>query len=85
MLEFRDRAGQLVRTAQQIASLRGAVQEAAVLAQSSATLIETGYDNWNNGITFYTLTIEVPISVYAELDETRTSIEKSIHRRVSEL
>jgi hypothetical protein len=85
MPEFRDRAGQLVRTAQQIASLRGAVQEASVLAQSSATLIETGYDNWNNGITFYTLTLEVPIPAYVELDEGRTAIEKSIHRRVSEL
>ena len=57
MPEFRDRAGQLTRTAQQIASLRGATQEAALLAQSSATLIETGYDNWNDGTTFYTLTL----------------------------
>ena len=85
MPEFRDRAVQLVRTAQRIASLRGAVQEASVLAQSSATLIETGYDSWNDGIVFYTLTLEVPIPVYVELDKGRTAIEKSIHRRILEL
>ena len=85
MAEFRDRAGQLVRTAQQIANLRGATQEAAVLAQSSATLIETGYDNWNDGTTFYTLTLEVPIPLYVQLEERRAALEKSIHQLISDL
>jgi hypothetical protein len=85
MAEFRERAGQLVRTAQRIANLRGATQEAAVLAQSSATLIETGYDNWNGGTTFYTLTLEVPIPLYAQLEEERAALEKAIQQRISDL
>src|SRR5208283_2782050 len=85
MPDFRDRAAQLTRTDQQIASLRGATQEAVVLAQASASLIETGYDNWNGGTTFYTLTLEVPIPLYASLEDQRATLEKSIHGRMSDL
>jgi TIR domain len=85
MTEFRDRAVPLVRTARQIAHLRGATEEAAVLAQSAASLIETGYDNWNGGTTFYTLTLEVPIPLYAEIEDRRAAVEKSIHQRMSDL
>ena len=84
-MEFRDRATQFIRTLQQIAALRGARQEAEVLAQASASLIETGYDNWNNGVTYYTLTLEVPIKLYAQLDDQRDALEKSIQKRMSEL
>jgi hypothetical protein len=85
MPEFRDKASQLVRTAQRIASLRGASEEGAVLAQSEPTLIETGYDNWASGTTFYTLTLEIPIELYVRLEEQRDALEKSIGGRMSEL
>jgi hypothetical protein len=85
MAEFRDRAGSLVRTARQIAHLRGATQEAVVLAQSSASLIETGYDNWNAGTTLYTLTLEVPIPLYAQIEDERAALENSIRQRISDL
>lgn len=85
MPEFRDIASQFVRTAQRIANLRGATQEAAVLAQSTPRLIETGYDNFGGGTTFYTLTLEIPIELYVRLEEQRDALEKSIGERMSQL
>lgn len=82
MAEFRERAGSLIRTAQQIAQLRGAMEEAQVLAQSAPTLIETGYDNYDE-TTYYTLTLEIPIPLYAQLEDQRADLEQAIKQRVS--
>lgn len=85
MAHFRERAGQLVRTAKHIAELRGADSEASVLAQSSASLIESHFDNWNGGTDYYTLTLEIPVAVYARIEDERERIESGILRRVSDL
>lgn len=85
MAHFRERAGQLARTAKQIAELRGAAEEASLLAQASASLIETGYDNWNGGTDYFTFTLEVPVVVYARIEDDREVLEKAILRRVSDL
>lgn len=85
MTEFRERAKQLARTAQRIADLRGATLEASVLAQAKASLIETGYDDFRGGVDFYTLTLEVPVDVYASLEDQRSALEASILARVTDL
>lgn len=85
MASFRERAGQIVRTAKKIAELRGATAEALLLSQASASLIETGYDNWNGGTDFYTLTLEVPVAVYAKVEDEREDLEKAVLRRVVDL
>lgn len=82
---FRDRAGELVRTAKRIAELRGASSEALLLAQATAGLIEAGYDSWNGGVDHYILTLEVPVAVYARIEDEREDLEASIYRRVSDL
>ncbi len=71
-------------TAAQVARLQGAALEATVLEAATASLIETGYDNWNGGTTFYTLMLEVPIPAYAALQDPEAT-EKAIHKRVSQL
>jgi len=86
MPEFRDRAQQFVVTAQRIASLRGGTEEATILAQAKAQLIETGYDNWNGGINLFTLTLEIPIPAYAAVEEgARKRLERTILSRVQDL
>jgi hypothetical protein len=83
MAELSERAGSIVATAAQLAQLQGASLEATVLQQARASLVETGYDGWNGGTTFFTLMLEVPIATYAAVDEKREELEKSILRRVS--
>jgi hypothetical protein len=85
MATFAEKAPQLVATAAQIAKIQGAGIECTVLEQATASLIETGYDNWNGGTDLFTLMLEVPIPTYAAIDDRRDELEQSIHRRVSQL
>lgn len=77
MPSFENQAPSLAATAAEIASLRGASDEARLLRDAKATLVQTGHDNWDGGIDIYALMLEIPIPVYANLEETRSKIEKS--------
>ena len=85
MATFQERAGKITATAAQIAKLQGASIEATVLEKAKSSLLETGYDNWGGGTTFFTLMLEVPIPTYATIDDQREELEKSIRRRVSQI
>jgi hypothetical protein len=85
MTEFRDSAKVLAATAMRLAHIKGATTEAALLGQARAGLIETGYDNWNGGTDFYTLTLEIPIEAYARVESERERLEASILKRVQDL
>jgi hypothetical protein len=85
MTSFPERAGRIAATAAQIASLQSAKLETTVLQQARASLLETGYDNWNEGTTFFTLMLVVPIPTYAAIESQRQELERSIQKRVSEV
>src|SRR5262249_7501216 len=74
-----------VATAAQLARIKGDTLETTVLERASVSLLETGYDNWGNGTTFYTLTLTVPIPTYAAVEERRDTLEKAILRRLQEI
>lgn len=82
---FPERAGQIARTAQEIAKLQGASLEATVLGQAAASLVETGYDNWNAGTNLFTLMLEVPVPAYAAIGDQCAELEHSIQQRVSQV
>ena len=56
-----------------------------VLANSTASLEQTGYDNWNGGTYFHTLTLRVPADLYAQLGNGREKVEGEFLRRLGEL
>lgn len=85
MTTFADRAGKIAATAAQIAKLQGASVEATVLQNATASLVETGYDNLNEGTSFFTLMLEVPIPTYAAIDDERDQLERAILRRVQQI
>jgi hypothetical protein len=85
MADFSESAGRIAKTAAQIAKLQAASAEATVLEKAKASLVETGYDNWNSGTTLFTLMLEVPIPTYAAIDNQREKLEKSIKERVSQI
>ena len=85
MSSFEDQATSLAATAGEIALLRGAIDEARLLKEAKATLVQTGHDNWNGGIDIYALMLEVPITTYADFEERRSEIEKAILDRVQQL
>ncbi|MDQ7780592.1 MAG: hypothetical protein RDV41_12930, partial [Planctomycetota bacterium] len=56
---------------------------AADLLRSAASHVEeTGYDNWNGGITLWTVYLTVPPSTYAKLGDKREVIEEQISKRL---
>ena len=85
MATFEDKAQSIVATAAHIARLRGATSEARVLDSATASLVQTGYDNWDGGTYFYTLMLEVPIPIYASIEEQRETLERAIHDRTTQL
>lgn len=85
MASFPERVGRIVATAAQIARLQNASLEATVLEKAKASLVETGYDNWNGGIDLFTLMLEVPIPTFAVIDSQREELERSIRQRTSQV
>ena len=56
----------------------GAAKEVAVLTYSAPELVETHYDNWNNGTTSYSLYLRVPLNLYPQLQGGMGLIEEAI-------
>lgn len=85
MASFQETAGRIVVTAAQIARLQNASPETDVLEKARASLVETGYDGWNGGTTFFTLMLEVPIPTYAAIGDLREELERSIQQLTSQV
>lgn len=56
----------------------GAAREVAVLTYSTPELLQTDYDNWNGGITSYTLLLHIQLSLYPQLQDGMGRIEQAI-------
>ncbi len=54
-----------------------------VFGSASARIEETGYDNWNGGTYFYTLSLHVPISLFARLQANLPEIEATIGSKLA--
>lgn len=85
MDNFADRAQALTVTAGKVARLQNATDEASLLETAKATLVQTGYDNWNDGTDLYTLMLDVPVDAYASIEEHRGELETALHRRIAPL
>ena len=77
---FEERANDIVRVAAEIARAQKADSDAAVLENASASLIYSGTST--NDQSLYTLTLEIPISTYVEIEQYREGLEQSIHERI---
>ncbi len=56
----------------------GAAKEVAILTYSSPELVETHYDNWNNGTTYYTLFLHIPLNLYPQIEASVEELQDSI-------
>lgn len=63
----------------------GAAREVAILAHSAPELVETGYDGWNGGQTFYTLYLHLPLALYTQIEKDIQDLEKKILERLQVL
>lgn len=82
---FEDRATSLVATAAKFALHKGLTIESEILSKAKSSLVKTGYDNWNGGTDLYSLILEVPVTVFADIDEKQATIEGNILERMNQL
>jgi hypothetical protein len=81
MPTFEEKAGEIVRVAAEIARAQNFEPLATVLEKSSASLIESGSDPYNE-TTNYALTLEIPVRTYAEIEGHRDGLEQTIRERI---
>lgn len=56
----------------------GLAREVAILAHAKAKIIQTNYDNWNGGIYLFTLYLQIPRWLYAQVKDHLPSIQEKI-------
>lgn len=75
----------LIATVSELARQDGDEVEMAVLLQGKASLEEPELDNWDGGSFYYTLTLTVPVPVFARLGDQTNSLEQRIIKRINHL
>lgn len=59
----------------------GSAQEVAVLTYSTPEIIESYYDSWNGGTTYYNLILHVPLNLYPQIEAHKEKLEVSILKK----
>lgn len=75
-------AKRVVATVAELFRIQGKRDLAELLTTAGANIEATGYGGWNDGTTFYTLYLEVPVALYARLEAELTEIENAIASKV---
>lgn len=80
---FTENPSALVTTIARLAELDGSELEQAVLRAAEVRLEEPEYDNWDGGTYYHTLTLSVPVDLFARLGDQVQSLEERINDRIS--
>jgi hypothetical protein len=72
----------LVATVARLAELDGSTLEQEVLRSAEPRLEEPEHDNWDGGTYYYTLTLIVPVDLFARLGDQVRPIEERISNRI---
>lgn len=85
MDEFLKDSEALIGAMARLFAADGKAREVAVLVYAQSMLEQTRYDNWNGGTYGYTLTLQVPIQLYAQLKEQLAEVEAAMAEKAQEL
>jgi hypothetical protein len=73
----------LLATLARLFASDGAAREVAILANSTATIKQTSYDNWNGGTYGYSLFLQVPHWLYNQIASDLENAERLISEKAS--
>lgn len=68
-------------TAFQLLDEEGLPEAAAVARNASVRVVESGYDNWNGGTTYWTIQLQLDPKTYARLGARRELLQEQISNR----
>lgn len=80
--EFHIAPEDVIATLRDLCRLQGDSDLASLLDDASGEIVESGYDNWGGGTTFYTLALEIPLEVFARVEPKIAEIEASLASKV---
>jgi hypothetical protein len=72
----------VLATACEMLLAEGLTEAAAILRTTEARVEETGYDNWNGGMTVWTVYLPIPPVDFSRLGAKRVQLEEQISTRV---
>lgn len=75
---FPDSIDAFLGTIARLFAAEGAAREVAILANARPKVEQTDYDNWDGGTYGYSIYLEIPTHIYAQISDTKTEIEQSI-------
>ena len=75
-------AEQVVATVGEILRHQRSLELVEVLTASTARIEETGYDGWNEGTTYHTLFLDVPIPLFSRLEPDLARVESAIAEKI---
>lgn len=75
----------LIATLIELAREDGSESEERVLREGRPSLEEPEYDNWDGGTYYYTLTLTVPVPLFAQLGNRGSELEHRISKRIDQL
>lgn len=75
----------LLNALAEIFAFEGGAREVGVLAESTAKIYQTGYDNWDGGIYLYCLQLTIPKKLYSQILEEKGTLETSICNKAREI
>ena len=75
----------IIRTLAHILRERDQQLPASVLRNANIDIRETNYDNWNGGVYYYTLDLQVPVDLYTEIQDNVETLEKDLLSKLKSL
>ncbi|WP_243312300.1 hypothetical protein [Fundidesulfovibrio agrisoli] len=75
---FPDSLDPFLGTLARLFAAEGAAREVAILANARAKVEQTDYDNWDGGTYGYSIYLEIPTALYAQINDVKSEIEQQI-------
>ena len=85
MKTFIEKVPLFIKTIAELTALQGLSTESAILKSAKFRIVETGYDNWDGGITFYSLLLEIPLKLFSGVENIKELLEKTIQNKLEQL
>lgn len=75
----------LIVTLARLYALEGNTRGVTVLVHADPTIQQTGWDNWNGGTALYTLYLELPLRLYAQVQPELDALQEELLDRLGQL
>jgi hypothetical protein len=84
-LQFPQSTEAIIESLIQVFKHQNKLETVNVLENAEAKIEETGYDNWDGGTFYYTLSLGIPLRLFAHLESRIGQFEEAIAKKLSSI